>query len=145
MERISRRDFLRVSALASAATLAAACVEATPAPASPAAVPAAPAVAPTAQPAAVPPAPAAPPKFGEAPMLAERVAKGELPPVEERLPDNPYVAVGLDGVGNYGGSMRKSFSGQADGGTISHLNLRGLLNINSEMTLECRWVPSHGS
>jgi peptide/nickel transport system substrate-binding protein len=145
MERISRRDFLRVSALASAATLAAACVEATPAAPSPAAVPAGPAVAPTAQPAAVPPAPAAPaaaPKFGEAPMLAERVAKGELPPAEERLPDNPYVAVGLDGVGNYGGSMRKSFSGQADGGTISHLNLRGLLNINSEMTLESMGAES---
>ena len=35
-------------------------------------------------------------------MLAERVAKGELPPVEERLPENPFVIEGLDGIGNFG-------------------------------------------
>ena len=29
--------------------------------------------------------------FVEAPMLAARVADGSLPPVEERLPDNPLV------------------------------------------------------
>ena len=29
--------------------------------------------------------------YSEAPMLAERVAAGELPPVEERLPSNPKV------------------------------------------------------
>ena len=31
--------------------------------------------------------------FGEAPMLAERVELGELPPVEERIPANPRVAI----------------------------------------------------
>ena len=31
--------------------------------------------------------------FSEAPMLAEMVAAGDLPPVEERLPDDPYVVV----------------------------------------------------
>jgi peptide/nickel transport system substrate-binding protein len=36
-------------------------------------------------------APAAMAKYGEAPMLAELVAKGELPPVDERLPKNPVV------------------------------------------------------
>jgi len=30
-------------------------------------------------------------RFGEAPMLAAMVAAGELPPVEERLPDEPLV------------------------------------------------------
>ena len=29
--------------------------------------------------------------FGEAPALAQMVAAGDLPPVEERLPDNPMV------------------------------------------------------
>ena len=46
-------------------------------------------------------------KYGEAPMLAEMVAAGELPPVEERLPIDPAVvwfAPG-DSVGKYGGTM----------------------------------------
>ena len=34
---------------------------------------------------------AQPAAYKEAPMLAERVAKGELPPVEERLPREPLV------------------------------------------------------
>ena len=29
--------------------------------------------------------------YQEAPMLAEQVAAGELPPLEERLPPNPLV------------------------------------------------------
>ena len=53
--------------------------------------------------------------YQEAPMLAEKVALGELPPVEERLPEEPFV-VGpgvllakedLDfQVGKYGGTLR---------------------------------------
>ena len=41
--------------------------------------------------------------FGEAPLLAERVAQGELPTVEERLPLQPYVVV-ADDIGLYGGT-----------------------------------------
>ena len=41
--------------------------------------------------------------FGEAPMLAEMVAAGDLPPVEERLPDDPYVVVPYQEIGQYGG------------------------------------------
>ena len=33
----------------------------------------------------------APAQYNEAPMLAEMVASGDLPPVEERLPDEPLV------------------------------------------------------
>ena len=55
--------------------------------------------------------------FQEAPMLAERVAAGELPPVNERLPDNPLVltlerSAAPDGlldelkIGRYGGTVR---------------------------------------
>ena len=38
-------------------------------------------------------------RYKEAPMLAEMVARGELPPVDERLPDEPRVVppVGLLG------------------------------------------------
>lgn len=44
-------------------------------------------------------------KFGEAPMLADLVAKGELPPIEERLPKNPKVVEMIEGIGRYGGDL----------------------------------------
>lgn len=48
--------------------------------------------------------------YSEAPMLAERVAAGELPPVEERLPDNPLVVEVAEEIGKYGGTLRKPHS-----------------------------------
>jgi peptide/nickel transport system substrate-binding protein len=45
--------------------------------------------------------------YNEAPMLAEMVAAGELPPVEERLPDNPVVLEPLEEIGTYGGTLRR--------------------------------------
>lgn len=47
-----------------------------------------------------------PAQFNEAPMLAELVAAGQLPPVEERLPANPPVVVPLESIGKYGGHVR---------------------------------------
>lgn len=44
--------------------------------------------------------------YQESPMLAERVASGELPPVGERLPENPYVVDPVDRIGDYGGTIR---------------------------------------
>ena len=44
--------------------------------------------------------------YNEAPMLAARVAAGELPPVDERLPVNPVV-VQVDQIGKYGGMLRQ--------------------------------------
>ena len=41
---------------------------------------------------------------GESPILAELVAEGKLPPVEERVGPEPVVIKGLAGVGNYGGT-----------------------------------------
>src|SRR5690625_5821264 len=40
----------------------------------------------------------------EAPQLAQMVENGELPPLEERLPDNPLVVDVVDRVGVYGGN-----------------------------------------
>jgi len=48
----------------------------------------------------------APPKFTEAPMLAELVKAGKLPPVEERLPVEPAVVGGRDAIGVYGDEVR---------------------------------------
>lgn len=49
--------------------------------------------------------------FNEAPMLRERVAAGELPPVSERLPANPLVIVPIDTIGTYGGTIRRALTG----------------------------------
>ncbi|HDH03652.1 MAG TPA: hypothetical protein ENH15_05350, partial [Actinobacteria bacterium] len=47
-----------------------------------------------------------PASFGEAPMLAEQVSAGTLPPVDERLPVNPPVVVGFEEtIGTYGGNI----------------------------------------
>jgi peptide/nickel transport system substrate-binding protein len=123
----SRRFFRPVAMLAVAGVLLAACGGA-PAPtaapeAAPAATEAAPAAEPTAAPAAeataAPEAPAAETaasKYQEAPMLAEKVKAGEIPPVEERLPQEPFV-VGPGVIiseqdlpdwkpGQYGGTVR---------------------------------------
>lgn len=48
----------------------------------------------------------APTQYSEAPELAEMVAKGLLPPVEERLPENPLVVVPFQEIGVYGGTLR---------------------------------------
>ncbi len=133
MDTITRRDFVRLSALVSATTVAAACAQPLPQVEPTAAQPAAPTTVPAAPPTSEPEAP--PSKHNEAPMLAERVAAGDLPPVDERLPENPFVVEGLDGIGNYGGTLRRGFKGQADKGTIRQPNFRGMVNINHEMNL----------
>ncbi len=53
--------------------------------------------------------------YAESPMLAERVAAGELPPVEERLPVNPAVVAPTNEVGQYGGEFRMGFVGNNAG------------------------------
>ena len=54
-----------------------------------------------------------PTSFSEAPMLAEQVAAGTLPPLEERLPvaTDLLVIQPLDEIGKYGGTWRRGFTG----------------------------------
>lgn len=42
--------------------------------------------------------------FSQSPMLDAAVAAGQLPPVEERLPDDPVVVEPIDGIGVHGGT-----------------------------------------
>lgn len=46
-----------------------------------------------------------PSEYNEAPMLAEMVEAGTLPPVDERLPDVPMVIEPVDEIGQYGGQL----------------------------------------
>ncbi|MDE0204428.1 MAG: ABC transporter substrate-binding protein, partial [Candidatus Tectomicrobia bacterium] len=55
-----------------------------------------------------------PEQFQEAPALAERVQRGELPPVAERIGSDPLVVEPVHEIGRYGGIWRRGFSGPAD-------------------------------
>lgn len=99
---LSRRQFLFASAMSAVGVTLAACGQAVPAPSAEAQPTAAqPTTAAAEQPAA------APSKYKEAPELAELVAEGKLPPIEERLPKNPLILTPVDGIGRYGGRMRQ--------------------------------------
>ena len=118
-KKLNRRQFLQVSAAGAAGLVIASC---TPA-AAPTTAPEAPveeapkAAAATPTPRVIEAATATPvptlaeAKYKEAPALAEMVAAGTLPPVEERLPVNPLVLAGVDGIGKYGGRLRKFWPG----------------------------------
>jgi peptide/nickel transport system substrate-binding protein len=44
-------------------------------------------------------------KYKEAPELADQVKAGKLPPVDQRLPENPLVTKPVESVGKYGGTL----------------------------------------
>lgn len=75
--------------------------------------------------------------FQEAPQLAEMVSAGTLPPVDERLPKNPLVVDGPDGIGQYGGEMSMHILGGTD---------RGYGWLEREIGYErlMRWAPEGG-
>src|SRR3989442_10462884 len=134
---VSRRQFVRLIGIGGVAALAAACGQPAPPITAPTAAPPAAAQKPadTPQPAVAAtattstttaPAPngnlpqvitdssRAPKQFKEAPMLAEQVKAGKLPPVEQRLPQEPLVLQPTNEVGKYGGNWRMAFTGPAD-------------------------------
>jgi peptide/nickel transport system substrate-binding protein len=57
----------------------------------------------------------APKTFKEAPELAALVQQGKLPPVAERIGQDPLVIKPVHGIGKYGGVIRKAFIGAGDG------------------------------
>jgi len=96
---ISRRQFLISSGVTTVGALLVACGGEAPGEVAPAAD--APAAADASAPAADVPAG----KYREAPMLAEQVSAGALPPVDERLPEEPWVVEIKDSIGQYGGKL----------------------------------------
>ena len=116
---ISRREFMRVSGVAAAGAVAVACGaggEPEPmqeaAPADDSAAEAAPAASSS--------------QYSEAPMLADMVAAGDLPPVDERLPVNPMVMPVSEENGVYGGTFRRGFKGVSDRWGPTKMQDRGL-------------------
>jgi len=55
-----------------------------------------------------------PKTFNESPQLAAQVKAGKLPPVAERIGQDPLVIKPLHEIGKYGGAWRGGFTGPAD-------------------------------
>ena len=73
-------------------------------------------------------------KYKESPKVHELVEKGELPPIEERLPEEPAV-VEVDEIGVYGGT----YVGAAFGPTTGQVDTEGLrtqtlLTVEKDLT-----------
>jgi peptide/nickel transport system substrate-binding protein len=66
--------------------------------------------------------------FNEAPMLADLVSAGSLPPVAERIPSNPRVITPYNEIGEYGGTWRRAHKGLSD--------RWGPTKLNEEMIIE---------
>jgi peptide/nickel transport system substrate-binding protein len=135
--RVSRREFLHLSAFTAAGAVLAACGGEPVAPAVEEAAPAAEAEV------AAPAIPDTPPtQFNEAPMLAELVANGQLPSVDERLPENPLVMPVQEAIGNYGGTMRRGFTGVSDRWGPTKLQDRGVVWFDEELVMRPRLAES---
>ncbi|APU16447.1 MULTISPECIES: ABC transporter substrate-binding protein [Actinoalloteichus] len=66
----------------------------------------------------------------ESPLLAERVAAGELPPLTERLPVNPLVVEPWESTGRFGGTIRRAQTDALDNGILQAFAGVGLLEWN---------------
>ncbi len=56
--------------------------------------------------------------YKEAPSTRDKVAAGALPPVKDRLPENPLVVKPVERIGRYGGDWNNALVG---GGSLSML------------------------
>jgi len=63
-------------------------------------------------------APALAQEHKEAPELTKLIEDGTLPPVDERLPENPIVETPLQSVGQYGGTWRLVMNSPSDISTL---------------------------
>ena len=73
-------------------------------------------------------------QYAEAPMLAEKVAAGELPPVDERLPASPLVIEPVEEVGQYGGTWRMVDSQNDNGWLRQTIWVEPLMKWKRDMT-----------
>ena len=70
----------------------------------------------------------------EAPALAALVASGELPPLAERIPDEPLVITPRDELGRYGGTLRRAWRGPSDGSNVKRLMSQRLVRFTPDVS-----------
>ena len=71
--------------------------------------------------------------YNEAPSLAEMVAAGELPPVDERLPAEPLVIEPVEEIGQYGGTWRLVDNNDSNGWTQMTVGVEPFLKWNRDV------------
>ena len=72
-------------------------------------------------------------RYYEAPMLRTKVAAGELPSIEERLPEEPLVVVPYEEIGTYGGRALRLLMGSASNTSPAAQNVaETLLNLDPD-------------
>lgn len=128
-KKISRRDFLRMSAMGAASVALASCGPTATAAVAPTKAPEVKKEEPTAIPTQAAAATAVPTVAAskESPALAELVKAGKLPPLSERLPKNPLTLSPVNAIGKYGGRLRISnswFAGCMEESMYGHSALR---------------------
>ncbi|HUD62260.1 MAG TPA: ABC transporter substrate-binding protein [Acetobacteraceae bacterium] len=69
-------------------------------------------------------------KYLESPALADQVKAGKLPPVEQRLPEQPLVVPVVEKIGQYGGIWRRAFLGPADANNYVRVVYDGLFRFS---------------
>ncbi len=85
--------------------------------------------------------------YEQSPMLAEKVAAGSLPPVEERLPETPRVITPVDSIGIYGGTWHRAFKGPSDrwGPTklMEERVVRAVMDADHDISYIPGWVETY--
>ncbi len=77
-----------------------------------------------------------PAKFTDSPVLAEQIKAGKLPPIKERLPEEPLVVKPIE-IGRYGGTARVGISNtDILGGDQGYLGgtVQNFLRFNPDLT-----------
>ncbi len=69
-------------------------------------------------------------EYSEAPMLSELVEQGKLPPVEERLPEEPMIVEPIEEIGEYGGTLRLSMASPSVWAEASQLTMEYLIELD---------------
>ncbi|NCG34892.1 MAG: hypothetical protein GWO78_02710 [Dehalococcoidales bacterium] len=75
-----------------------------------------------------------PSSFSESPMCAAKAAAGEIPALEDRLPENPLVISPAESIGEYGGTWYRAFTGPADGQNMERPMKDHILFFGTNMT-----------
>jgi len=70
------------------------------------------------------------------------VEQGKLPPVVERLPENPWVAPVLEANGKSGGVVRRGFTGPGDKWGMSKICDRALVWFDKDLVMQPRMAES---
>lgn len=68
--------------------------------------------------------------FNEAPQLRQLVSEGKLPPVIERLPENPLVVEPFESIGQYGGTLNHVGSVTDTGHLVRTIAYDNLFNFD---------------